>query len=309
MNIRQLELFMAIVRTGSFQGAAKDSFTTQSTVSQHIALLEEELGVQLLERSRGGVWMTEAGKALYGHARNVIGELTAAREAITDLSRAGNGTLRIAASTVPATYLVPAALAAMGECFPGISVDLRQRNSGQVAELLLEHRSDVGVVGQKPEEKSLTGEFLLKEEICLVCGPRHPWAGRRSVGVSEFKDTPFVARTEGSGTEKTVLEKLQAKGADLDSHNVKLRVETSESVKAAVAAGIGVSFLSRLAASAEIARGELVCVPVDGLKIERDFFLIRRATFRMNKVASAFWEEMIRTCWDGNREKSGRASA
>lgn len=295
MNLRQLELFLRVAKTKSFQKCAQEAFTTQSTVSQHIASLEEDLGVQLLERSRGGVWLTEAGKIVFAHASRILGEVRATEEEMRRFKGMKETTLRIAASTVPSTYLLPSALSRLFELFPGIAIDVKQRSSRQVVELIRDHEADVGVVGNRFGEKGIYYERIGAEVIRLVVPPAHPWASRGSILPGELAGEPIVARTAGSGTEKTVVEALRAVGVEMPGHAVRLRVETSEAVKSAVMAGIGVSFLSGLAVKRELERGDLAAVAVEGLNIERDFYLIRRSTLNPPPAAALFCELIVKS--------------
>lgn len=292
MNLRQLEAFLAVAEHGGFSAAAREALLTQSTVSQHVAALEAELGAQLLERSRNGVTLTEAGKILRRHARQALVELRHAREAIGKARGLAETTLRVAASTIPGGYLVPSVLARLCQRSPGLTVVLRQGDSRETVDRVVGREADVGVVGSRFEEKGLLYEPVGGDEIRLTLPAGHPWAGRAAVALAELAGEPFVGREAGSGTARTVGEALAAAGLDPGSLAVRAHMGSSEAVKAAVLAGLGVAFLSDAAVRREVDRGELSLIAVEGLRIARPFYLVRRTGRELPAAAAAFWDEM-----------------
>lgn len=295
MILRQLEVFLAVIDSGSFSAGARNANTTQSTVSQHIAALEEEFSVRLMERSRNGVNLTEAGKIFNKHARRILGETRSINEAMRRYRGIEDATLRIAASSIPGTYLVPQVVAELCGKFTRLSVKLVQGDSREVIEAVINQGVEVAVVGHRFEERSLTYAPFGTDKIFLVVPREHPWVSRPSVSVDELVDAPFVVRESGSGTAKTVVEALVQAGIDVSRHRIRLSVGSNDAVKAAVIAGVGISFLSEIAVRSEVERGVLAVVPVDGLQIIRKFFLVRRTNRELSPAASAFWDMMLTT--------------
>ncbi|MBI5441407.1 MAG: LysR family transcriptional regulator [Deltaproteobacteria bacterium] len=295
MNLKQLEVFLAVVEHGSFSAGARESYVTQSTVSQHVAALEEELGVRLLERSRNGIALTEAGKILKRHARQVLGDIQAAHEAIRRFRGIEKATLRVAASTIPGGYLIPAVLVTMCERFPDLSVALLQGDSRDTIDRVASQEAELGVVGNRFEERGLTYVPVGNDEICLVVSRGHAWADRASVALADFPGAPFVVREPGSGTAKTVAEALTAAGVNTGGLRIRAHMGSNEAVKAAVMAGLGLSFLSEAAVRREVERGDLSIVPVEGLRISRRFHLVRRTGRELSPAATAFWDLMVIT--------------
>jgi len=295
MILRQLEVFLSIIESGSFSAGARNCNTTQSTVSQHIAALEEEFSVQLLERSRNGVSLTEAGKIFNKHSRRIIGEIRALKEALRRYRGIEDATLRVAASSIPGTYLIPQVVADLCGKFPNLSVRIVQGDSREVVETVINQQAEVAVVGHRFEERGLTYAPVGNDEVYLVVPAVHPWATRSSVTTDELAGESFVVRESGSGTAKTVVEALSRAGIDASKHRIRLSVGSNDAVKAAVMAGVGISFLSDLAVRSEVERGILAVVPVEGLKILRHFFLVRRTSRELSPAASAFWDQMLLT--------------
>jgi DNA-binding transcriptional LysR family regulator len=295
VNLKQLEVFMAVVEHGSFSAGAREAFITQSTVSQHVAALEEELGVRLLDRSRNGVSLTEAGKIFRRHARQVLGDLRATHDAIRRFRGVENATLTVAASTIPGGYLIPAVLVTMCERFPDLGVALLQGDSREAVERVASQEAEVGVVGNRFEERGLTYVPVGSDEICLAAPRGHPWTSRQSVALTDLGEAPFVVREAGSGTARTVAQALAGAGVTTGGLRVRAHMGSNEAVKAAVMAGLGLSFLSEVAVRREVERGDLSIVPVDGLRIARRFHLVRRTGREISPAASAFWDLMLAT--------------
>jgi DNA-binding transcriptional LysR family regulator len=293
MTLRQLEIFLSVIDSGGFSAGARNSNTTQSTVSQHLAALEEEFAVQLLERSRNGVSLTEAGKIFDKHSRRIMGEIRAMEKALLRYRGIEDATLKVAASTIPGTYLVPQVVAELCGKFPDMEVRLVQGDSREVIEAVINQEAEIAVVGHRFQERGLTYALVGNDEIHLVVPAGHLWAKRTSVSADELTDAPFVVRESGSGTAKTVLEALSQAGIDGSRHRIRLRVGSNDAVKAAVMAGVGISFLSNLAVRGEVERGVLVVVPVEGLQISRRFLLVRRSGRELSPVAAAFWDRML----------------
>jgi len=295
MNIKQLEVFVAVATKGSFSAGAEESFITQSTASQHIAALEKELEVKLLERSRDGVSLTKAGKLLMKHARQVLGDLRAAKESIDRFRGVEESSLRIAASTVPGAYLIPPVISQLCAASPHLDITLLQGDSRQAIETVANQEAEIGVVGHRFQERGLTYDPVGNDKICLVVSSGHRFFGKASITLSELAEEPLVAREPGSGTAKTVADALEAAGFDLGSLKTRARLGSNEAVKTAATEGLGAAFLSEFTVRREVERGELGIVAVDGLRITRHFFMVQRANRELGQAASSFRERMLST--------------
>ncbi len=293
MNLRQLELFLAVIEQGSFSAAARESLLTQSTVSQHIAGLEQELGAQLLERSRNGIRLTEAGKIFLKHARHVAGELRVMQEALRRYHGQEETTLRIGVSTVPGGYLVPPVLAQLCERYPKLHAVLYQGDSQETAERIASREVEAGVVGSRFGERGFAYTPVGRDLICLVAPTGHPWIRKRPLTIAELAAGSFVMREPGSGTGKTVLDALKTIGLQEEQLRIRARLGGNEAVKAAVMAGLGVSFLSEIVVRRDVERGDLAVITIEGLRISRPFYLVRRTGRELSPVVGAFWDAML----------------
>jgi DNA-binding transcriptional LysR family regulator len=290
MNSHQLKVFLAVVDVGNFARGAKALHLSQPTVSQHIAALEGELGLTLIDRSRKGVVLTEAGKLLRRHARKVAGALDATQQAVERFRNLEDTALRVGVSTIPGTYLVPPALPGLFGKHPGLRLTLVQGDSRDILDRVLSDDVEVGIVGSRFEQRGLTYAPFGKDAIRLVVPPGHPWAEGGKIALSELQDHPVVLREAGSGTGKTVAQALGRAGLDQSALRVRAEVGSTEAIKATVASGVGAAFLSECSFRGEAERGELVAVEIEGLTIERTFNLVRRASRALSPAATVFWD-------------------
>ena len=288
MNLKQLEIFLAVAETGSFSRGAEATFITQSTASQHISSLESDFGVRLLDRTGRGALLTEGGKVLFQHARQVIDDVHAIHQAMRRFKGAEDVELRIGGSNIPANYMIPELLPVLLELFPTLRLTLIQGDSRDILEKLAREEIELGVVGSRFDEEGFEFAPLGRDEISLVVNRRHPWNGRKSVDLAELEGEPLVLREPGSGTGRTVNEALAKAGLPPQTLKVTAHLGSNEAVKHAVASGLGSSFVSLLSVGKEIEREELVPVKVKGLTISRRFYLASRAGRELSPAAKAF---------------------
>lgn len=288
VNIRQLEIFVTIASTGSFSKGAEAACITQSTASQHIAALEDICGVRLLDRTGRGAITTEAGKIMLVHARQVIKSLKETEQAILQFRQADGVELCVGGSTIPGTYLLPKAIAALRASDPGIRVKVGIGDSSEVLAMLSEESIEIGIVGTTADDKRFTSVALGHDEILLVARDGHPWCGRETVQLEELLKEPIVMREKGSGTSDAVNAALRQQGIKPDDLAACATLPGSEAVKQAVLAECGVAFISEMAVRGELKRGELVSVNLSGISITRSFSLVHRKGRTLSPAAAAF---------------------
>ncbi|HMN03670.1 MAG TPA: selenium metabolism-associated LysR family transcriptional regulator [Geobacter anodireducens] len=295
MNLKQLEVFLAVAESGSFSRGAEATFLTQSTVSQHIAALESEVGVRLLDRTSRGALLTEGGKILLEHARKVVAGSREISKVMRRFRGLEEAELRIGGSTIPADYLIPAMLASFLGRHPGVQVTLLQGDSRDILDRIEREDAEVGIIGSRFDEEGFTFTPLGRDEIRLIAAPGHPLAGTGAVPLAELANHGFVFRERGSGTAKSVAEALADAGLPAERLHVRACLGSNEAVKQAVATGLGLSFVSELSVRKELARGELVELPVEGLTIARTFYLVARTGRELSPPALAFIGELTGT--------------
>lgn len=288
MNIKQLELFVAISTTGSFSKGAEAAFITQSTASQHIATLEEACGIRLFDRTGRGARPTEAGKILLVRAQLLLKTLKETEQALLQFRKAEGVELFVGGSTIPGTYLLPKTIAALRADEPGITVRAMIGDSSEILAQLTKEEIEIGVIGTHVEDKCFITESVGHDEILLVARTGHRWCGRAEVGLEELLDEPMVVREKGSGTNKVVEAALRQHDINPGSLKVSATISNSEAVKQAVLADCGVAFISEIAVRNELKRRELVAINLSGMSITRDFLLVTRKGRSLSPAAAAF---------------------
>ena len=288
MNLKQLEVFLAVADTGSFSRGAEATFLTQSTVSQHIAALEKEFELKLLDRTGRGALMTEGGKVLREHARQILADTTNLEHAMQRFKGIEEAALRIGGSNIPGDYLIPAVLPVLLERFPGLQVTLVQGDSHEILEKLARETVEIGVVGNADSREDVDFKQLVRDIIRLVIGRGHRWRDRNEIALTELIEEPLILREEGSGTGEALAAALRKAGIDIGKLAIKARLGSNEAVKQAVTAGVGVAFMSELSTGRELERGELAAIDVSGLQVVRSFYIATRAGRELSPAAQAF---------------------
>ncbi len=280
LTLQQLEALIRLVEERSFSRAAKRMHLTQPSLTKHIRNVEEALDAKVVNRSSRSLTLTPEGKVLYDYARRIVRLRDEARESVLRLRDAETGEIRMAASTIPATYILPRAIGGFRERYPGIRATVRTADSSDVIEMVLENGAELGFIGKKPPAGKLVAEALWKDRVVLAVPADHPWAKRRSVHLREVAREPFVIREKGSGTRETVEGCLrEAGGPGLVRLNVAAELGSSEAVKEAILAGLGVSVISAHAIRRELKSGLLTALSIDECRVERSFYLIYRRQF------------------------------
>lgn len=274
MTLRQLELFVAVVDSGSFSRGAEVVSLTQSTVSQHIAALEEEFNLRLLDRTSKGIFLTAGGRLFLQHARRILVEKDLLHQAMVSLHGLEKATLKLGASNIPANYLIPCFLPLLHQTYPGISLTVRVGDSREVLEELRDGLVELGIVGGQLDDELFTYQPLLKDHLVMIVGPRHPLREKGTIVLDELQKQSFVVREDGSGTYQALQKGLLAGGVDPDRFKIVARLGSNEAVRHAVSAGVGCAFVSDLSIQAGLRHQELFRIEVDGLTIERQLWLV-----------------------------------
>jgi DNA-binding transcriptional LysR family regulator len=288
MDLRQLKLFCRIVERRSFSLAAEEMGITQPAASFQVRGLERELETTLLDRSRRDVVPTDAGQVLYDHAKVILGLLDQARVEIADLGDLMAGHVSVGASTGPGEHILPALIARFKERYPAVGISLRVTDTHEVIDEVVRRELEVGVVGALEHRKELTVRPFARDEIVVICAPDHPWAERAHVSLDDFRAEPLIVQQHGAGLRSVMEEHLKRRSLTERDLNIVLEMGLNESVKHAVMAGAGVSYLSKFAARGEVAQGTLAVVRIVDFPIERDFYVVHARTRVVSKAVRAF---------------------
>jgi DNA-binding transcriptional LysR family regulator len=290
MDFRQLEVFAGVYELRSFSRTASSLRLTQSTVSEHVRLLEEELGTRLFDRLSRETVPTRAGELLYSYARQMLALRSQARQAVDDFLGQIAGTLLAGASTIPGEYVLPAVIGRFRERHPRVAITLQISDSRGIVQAVLDGQVDVGVVGADPGNRGLETRALMPDELVLVVPPGHRWSGRPEVSVDELKTEPLIVREAGSGSRQALERALEATGCSLGEMQIIADIGSTSAIKQAVKAGVGVSVMSRRAADDECRHGLIACVKLKDLVVTRHFYVITHASRSRSPLCRAFLE-------------------
>ncbi|MEE9220384.1 MAG: selenium metabolism-associated LysR family transcriptional regulator [candidate division NC10 bacterium] len=285
MNLSQLKAFLAVAQDRSFSRAAEKLYLTQPAVSKQIQALEEALGMRLFDRVGRSILLTQAGNILHDHAHIAFQTLEEARETINQLRGLQRGHLRISAASTIGTYMLPQPLGELKAQFPGIEISLAITNKARVVQQVLSHEVELGFVGPPVEPAELEMEEYLLDELVLIMAPTHRLAREESVGVAELVEEVFILREQGSGTREIMEEEL---GRVRVSLKKAMELGSTEAIKQAVAANLGVSIVSKFAISLEILQGRLAVARLPELNLRRQLFVIHHGGRTLSPAAQEF---------------------
>jgi len=289
ITIQQMEAIIALVEERSFSRAAKRMLLTQPALTKNIKNAEDCLGSRLANRSSTGISLTPEGKILFDYARRVVKLRDEARERILALSKDTGGNIYLSASTIPATYILPRALSDFNKANADIHVYIKTADSEDAMNMVLDNEVEMGVIGKKPLNKKLASETLWKDRLALVVSRHHAWCKKKSVTLPELLNEPLVIREKGSATKELFESYLKkSKSISLAQFNICGELGSSEAIKEAVIAGWGVSVISIHAVSRELSQGLLSEIPIQGLTMERNFYLIYRRQFDFRPFHKTF---------------------
>ena len=262
LELQQLRGFCEVARQGSFTRAADRLYLTQPAVSQQIKSLEEELGQSLLERGRKGVRLTDAGEALYRRARSALGELAAARAELEGMGSRVRGRVLLATSDTNCTYVLPPVLARFRERFPEVEVDIRNKMSPEIGQLVLADEIDFGLATLPIRGRGLTTEPVFERRDVWIFPVVHPLAGRKAILPATAGRHPLLALERGSQSRALLDAVLRGAGA---TPAIAMELGSIEIIKRFVEIGFGVALVPEVSVSAEVDSGRLAAVAARGV--------------------------------------------
>ncbi|MFC4559527.1 LysR family transcriptional regulator [Virgibacillus kekensis] len=282
----QLHVFATVAEKKNFSRAAEELHMTQPAVSQYIRSLEESTGTRLLERTNKYVRLNKAGEIVYHHAKEILGLYTSMQNLIDDLTHKASGSLSIGASYTFGEYVLPRIIAVMQKTYPDIHPDVTIGNTAEVAELVSTHQLDIGIVEGHFKEQQLNIENLANDKMYIVAAADHPLAQNDLVRREALEKERWIVRESGSGT-REAMEKMFEE-YDI-SPTEKMSFSSTQPIKEAVGAGLGITQLSEWAIQKEVRYGELRILPVEGFPFTRQFTFITKSPFQ-TKALEVFIE-------------------
>jgi DNA-binding transcriptional LysR family regulator len=289
LDLRKLEIFYWVAELRSFSLAAERLSLRQPTVSAHIRELEERMGSKILNRAGGGVTLTALGQLLFERAKSMLALKRDALAALHHFQGKVQGELLVGGSNIPGEYILPGKLGAFIKKYPEVKPILRIGDSAGIVEALRAGEVELGFVGFKGDDGRLSFQKIWKDEMVLAVSKDHPWARVKAVELKDLQKEGFISREGGSGTLRSLRSLLSRRGQEPERLlKVIMELGSTEAVKEALIAGLGVSILSRTSIRREIRDGLLKEVPIRGLKLERDFYQVFHRHRVLSPVSQAF---------------------
>jgi DNA-binding transcriptional LysR family regulator len=289
VSLRQLRVFETAATLRSFSKTAEVLHLTQPGVSMHIKELESNAGLPLFERMGKKISVTEAGQELLTRAREVLRSLKDAEDVLDGLKGLRRGRINLAVVST-AKYFVPRLLARFGKDYPHLEIRLAVNNRNSVIQQLIANEVDFAIMGRSPQALDTIAEPFAQNPHVIVAAPDHPLAARRRILVETVAKETFIVREPGSGTRLAMQNFFDERQVPC---KVGMEMASNETIKQAVMAGMGVSFLSRHTIDLELQTNRLVVLDVRGTPVIRQWHVAHLAKKRLSPTAAAFREFVL----------------
>jgi len=288
-TLQQLKLFEAVSRNNSYTRAAEELHLTQPAVSIQIKRLEEQCGLPIFESVGKKIFTTTAGKALYEASVDILNRAEELKNTIEELKGVVKGPLRLSVVTT-SKYFMPHLLGTFLNKYPEVEPKLVFTNRARVVKRLYDNEDDFVVMGQIPEDDRLETYPFLENILVPVAHPKHPFAKKKKVSLEELVNERFLVREEGSGTRLVFDRLLKKNNLHIEPY---MELGSSEALKQAVMAGLGLAILSLHSLRLEQAAKKLVVLDVEGFPLKRRWFAVHMKGKKLSLVARTFHDFII----------------
>ncbi len=292
MNIHQVNIFNIAAKTLSITKTAKKMHLSQPSVSIQIKDLEDSLNVKLFERINRKITLTDAGKMFYSYSEKLLNLIDEINAVMNQFSSGDVGKLILGTSNTVGIYVLPKHLGVFKEMFPKAEISLTILNRSEAVEQCLSGELDFAFLQDPPKHPDLQAEFFMKDELVIVCSPKHHWAKKDHLTLKMLtsEPEPIILREEGSGTRGLIEYVIKRYGIE---RNVTMEMSSSEGIKRAVEANLGIAVLSRNVIMNEVKNGSLVALDIKDLNTKREFFLVYNKKRRFLPLMEKFHEFML----------------
>lgn len=295
MDLWQLQIFCKVVELSSFSKAGQAIHLSQPTVSSHIKDLEQHFGCPLIDRLSRHAVPTKAGTLLYTNALKLLALRDETETIMAEFQGQYKGRLPIGGSTIPGGYLLPPIIGRFNRQYPHIQVSLAIGDSREIALKTLAGEIELGVVGARYGEAHLVETTCIHDTLKLIVPEDHPLAGNASVTIEALRQEPMIVREAGSGTLEVLTNALRAKGVELDKQqfNIIAEIGNTVGIVGGIKGGLGISILSTRAVEDELAHGTLKALDIDGVDLQRYFYLVSDERRTLSPLGKAFQRFII----------------
>jgi DNA-binding transcriptional LysR family regulator len=290
LNINQLRAFYHAAKSLSFSAAAEDLFVTQPAVTKQVKLFEEFCNLKLFKRRKSRLYLTDEGKKVLLYASRIFELEKQLEDALSAIQNQKQGSLRIGTTKTYAKYFMPRLLAPFQKSFPGVIIDLDEGSSLSMMESLLDFRNALAIGAKVLDHPDISFRPLMLEEVVIIASPEHHLARQGSVGLESLAGQPLVMKEYGSGTRK-LIERL-AHDENID-FNVIAQTSNMDFIKQLVKKQQALSFVVKTAVETELVAGELVAIPIEGIKLVLEINLAYLRGYELPLAAKAFQNYLL----------------
>jgi LysR family transcriptional regulator, transcriptional activator of the cysJI operon len=290
LTLRHFKIFVAVCDTMNMTSAAEALFMSQSAVSQAIAELENHYDVRLFERLSRKLYLTQAGQKLLSYARHIIRMNAEVEDDMKTLHQ--NGSIRVGASVTIGAYVLPKLVSRFRQSNPKTDIEVFEDNTEKIEKLILHDQIDIGLVEGETSSPDVLNRTFMDDELVLVCSADHRFASCSPIDPKELEQEEFIIREKGSGTRKTFEDMMTANGL---TWKVSWTCNNADTIKMAVAEGLGISVISIRAIVNETVAGSLCRVSINGIQFKRQFKII----YHRNKYLTESMKQFIELCITG----------
>ncbi len=288
-TLRQLKVFETVARHASFSRAAEELHLTQPAISTQVKTLEGHVGLPLFEQLGKKIYLTPAGTELLHHSRTIIANFQSAEEAMTQFKGVSGGRLNVAVISA-GDYFLPRLLVNFAGRHQGVKLNLSVHNREELLHQLADNMIDLAIMVRPPTDMDTVNESFAPHPYVIVASPEHRLARKRRIPVAALANEPWIVREKGSDTRKSMEEGLASTASEI---NVSMEIKSTETIKQAVIAGMGISFLSAHTIGLELQAKSLVILDVLELPVMHNWYLVHRRNKRLPPVAQAFREFLL----------------
>ena len=289
-TLRQLKVFETVARHLSFTRAAEELHLTQPAVSTQVKELESHAGLPLFEQLGRKTYLTPAGFEMLRFSRAIIELFREGEDAMQQLKGIAGGKLNVAVISA-GDYFFPTLLAEFARRHRGVILNLTVHNRAELLHQLADNFTDLAIMGRPPEDMDTVNEPFSPHPYVIVAAPSHPLARKRRISMDVIVREPFLVRERGSDTRASMVEGF---GAQLSKINIAMELKSTETIKQAVIAGMGISFLSAHTVTLERRLGCLVVLDVQRFPVMLNWYVVHRRNKRLPPVALAFKEFLLK---------------
>ncbi len=290
MDIHHLRVFVSVFKNRSFSKASEGLYLSQPTISDHIKAMEAEMNCRLFDRLGRTIIPTREAEVLYNYAMDIIEKTNNIKEVICQFKNEIAGELIIGASTIPGTYLMPSIIASFQKKYPSVSFQILVSDSRETAERVLKNELLLGIVGAKLNNEKITYIPFMEDALILVSAPS--LMKSHIITLKELIKIPMILREEGSGTRRETEKILEGKGVTIEDIKIAGIFGSTDAVKQAVKAGLGISILSRLSVTDELKFKTIKEIKINGIEMKRKFYIITHRKRTLPTVYKIFLEHI-----------------